>query len=170
MKKKASVYGERPLGKIDVEYTIPKLSKPKMREWESGGKRDTEVGKLDFEGFLSPLVLMRYAKYMHKHRKMKDGSYRDSDNWQKGFGSLSEHFKVCMKSLFHHFMDMWMAHRGHESRDGMEDAICGLLFNAMGYLHRILECKLENCGDIDDLKKIPGSRIGELENNAKNTM
>lgn len=141
-----------------------------IREWESGGKRDTEEGKLDFEGFLSPLVIQRYAEYMNKHRTMADGSLRDSDNWQKGFGSLTEHFKVCMKSLFRHFMDMWSAHRGYESREGMEEAICGILFNVMAYLHRILEFKIPTTKEyftmqeyIKDIKSIPGSKAGELE-------
>jgi len=114
-----------------------------IREWESGGKRDTEDGKLDFEGFFSPIVLRRYAIYMNKHRVMANGSMRDSDNWQKGFGSLNEHFRVCMKSLWRHFMDMWSAHRGYESRNGMEDAICGVMFNSMSYLHEILKFKGE---------------------------
>ena len=67
-----------------------------IREWESGGKRDTDEGKLDFEGFLSPLVLKRYAQYMHPNRKMKDGSIRKSDNWQLGFGICEEHAQTCM--------------------------------------------------------------------------
>ena len=149
----------------------------KIRTWDSGGKRDTEEGKLDYEGFLSPLVLQRYAEYMNKHRTMPDGSVRAGDNWQKGFGTLSEHFGTCMKSLFRHFIDMWSAHRGYESRDGMEDAICGIIFNAMAYLHRILVFKIPTTKEyftmqeyIKELETVSGSKTGELENNAKNTM
>lgn len=112
-----------------------------IRTFETGATRDTEEGKLDFEGFLSPIVIERYAQYMHKHRKQSDGKLRDSDNWQKGFGSLAEHFRVCMKSLCRHFMDMWLAHRGYESRNGMEEALCGVMFNSMAYLHQILKEK-----------------------------
>ena len=70
----------------------------KIREWDSGGKRDTDENKLDYEGFFSPLVLKRFAQYMQPNRKMKDGSIRDSDNWQKGFGNLEEHSKTCLPS------------------------------------------------------------------------
>ena len=106
-----------------------------MREFESGATRDTDESKLDYEGFLSPLVIQRYAQYMHKHRKQADGKLRDSDNWQNLFGE--NHYDVCMKSMHRHFMDLWLFHRGYQGRDDIEEAICALLFNAMAYLHKI---------------------------------
>ncbi len=54
------------------------------REFISGATRNSEEGKLDYEGFLSPLALARYAQYMHRHRELEDGTLRASDNWQKG--------------------------------------------------------------------------------------
>jgi len=102
-----------------------------MRTFQTGATRDTEQGKLDYEGFLSPLVLQGFAKYMHKHRIQADGTMRDSDNWQKHFGD--DHYAVCMKSLWRHFHDLWMEHRGFESREGVEDAINGIMFNIMAY-------------------------------------
>lgn len=111
----------------------PKTNKHKIRMFgEDGATRDTNKGKLDFEGFLSPIVLERYAKYMDEHRKQTDGKLRESDNWQKGMPK-----PVYMKSMWRHFMDIWMEHRGYKSRDGMEDALCGMLFNAMGYLYEL---------------------------------
>jgi len=104
-----------------------------MRQFKSGATRDNEESKLDYEGFLSPIVLERYAQYMHKHRVQADGKLRDSDNWQKGMP-----LEAYMKSGWRHFMDWWKEHRDLESRDGIEDAICGLLFNAMGYLYELL--------------------------------
>jgi hypothetical protein len=35
-------------------------------------------------------------------------------------------------------MDWWMEHRGYSSREGVEEALCALMFNVMGYLHEIL--------------------------------
>lgn len=105
-----------------------------VREFETGAKRDLDVSKLDYEGFLSPLVLKRYAEYMHANRAMRDGSLRDSDNWQKGIPP-----EAYAKSGFRHFMDWWMEHRGHPTDEGLELALCGLLFNAMGYLHEHLK-------------------------------
>jgi len=107
-----------------------------MREFDTGATRNTEEGKYDYEGFISPLVIERFAEYMHKHRFQADGKVRESDNWQKGMP-----LEVFMKSAWRHFMDWWMEHRGHESREGLEDALCGLLFNLSGYLHETLKDK-----------------------------
>lgn len=46
-----------------------------------------------------------------------------------------------MKSGCRHFFDWWLEHRGHKSREGLENALCGLLFNTMGYLHEYLKDK-----------------------------
>lgn len=111
-----------------------KDKKPKIRQFDTGATRDVETDKLDYEGFLSPIVLERYAQYMHKHRLQPDGSMRDSDNWQKGIPK-----NVYMKSGSRHYMDWWKEHRGYKSRDGVEDALCALIFNAMGYLFETLK-------------------------------
>jgi len=50
-----------------------------MREFKTGANRNSEEGKLDYEGFLHPLVIEEFAKYMHKHRHLEDGTLRDSD-------------------------------------------------------------------------------------------
>jgi len=113
-----------------------------MRQFKSGATRDNDENKYDYEGFLSPLVLQSYGAYMHKHRKQANGKLRDSDNWQKGFGD--KHFDVCMKSLWRHFMDMWLEHRGQKSREGIDDAIMGILFNTMAYAHMLFVNRLKN--------------------------
>jgi hypothetical protein len=81
-------------------------------------------------------VIERFGEYMNKHRKMEDGSLRDSDNWQKGIG-----LDVYMKSSWRHFFDIWKEHRGIPSKEGLQDACCALLFNIMGYLHETLKEK-----------------------------
>lgn len=110
----------------------------KMRQFETGATRDDDEDKFDYEGFLSPLVLIRYGQYMQKHRKQADGKLRDSDNWQKGIP-----IKQYMKSKWRHFMATWIAHRfsgvddlGYEE---MEESLCAELFNTMGMLHEILK-------------------------------
>lgn len=116
-----------------------------LRTFSSGATRDTAEGKYDPEGFLSPLVIDRFCEYMHKNRIQADGTLRDSDNWQSGMG-----FPVFMKSTWRHFLDMWKLHRGirviREEKGetievDMEDALCGLMFNVMGYLHETLQAK-----------------------------
>lgn len=106
-----------------------------LRKFSTGASRDSEEGKLDFEGALSPIVLKRFAEYMLCHTK-QGKEIRSSDNWQKGMSKES-----YMKSGWRHFHDWWMEHRGYKSREGLEDAICGVIFNSMGYLFEILKEK-----------------------------
>ena len=105
-----------------------------MRQFETGATRDSDTNKLDYEGFLSPLVLQRFAEYMQENRVQADGKLRDSDNWQKGIPKAQ-----YMKSLYRHFMDMWLCHRGYEAREDIERSMCAVLFNTMGYLHEHLK-------------------------------
>jgi len=107
------------------------------RYFEGGAYRDEDASKLDFEGYLSPIVLQAYGQYMKKHQVQSDGQIRESDNWQAGFGD--KHLDVCMKSAWRHFHDLWMEHRGYKSRDGIDEAINGLLFNIMAYYKKVLE-------------------------------
>lgn len=123
---------------------------PLIREFTTGATRNTDEGKLDYEGFLSPLVLERYAQYMDSHRKQADGVLRDSDNWQKGMPRAA-----YMKSLWRHFMDVWTLWRSPEPRlvgpawNTMQDALCAVLFNVMGLLHELLIGR--------DVKELPDS-------------
>jgi len=105
-----------------------------MRTFETGATRSDNKERLDYEGFLSPLVLKRYAEYLHKHRRQADGTLRASDNWQKGIP-----IEVYMKSKWRHFMSTWLWFR--EGGDGAEESLCAELFNTMGMLHEILRGK-----------------------------
>ncbi len=98
-----------------------------MRHFESGATRDRDENKLDFEGFLSPLVLERYAEYMHRHRFQADGEIRASDNWQKGIPT-----EAYMKSMWRHFFDVW---KGYRKSENVQEELCALLFNVKGMLH-----------------------------------
>ncbi len=108
----------------------------KIRTFETGATRSDEDGRLDYEGFLSPLVLKRYAQYMHKHRKQADGRLRDSDNWQKGIPMME-----YMKSKWRHLMSTWSWLRNDlcSPREDIEESLCAELFNTMGMLHEILK-------------------------------
>jgi len=102
----------------------------KIREFASGATRDTDEGKLDFDGFFSPTVLVHFAEYMHRHRTQSDGSLRDSDNWQAGIPR-----DAYMKSMWRHFFDVWAMHHDRECGDGDRlEALCALLFNVQGML------------------------------------
>lgn len=112
------------------------MSDGKIRKFETGATRDANNNKLSYEGFFSPIVLQAFAEYMHKHRSMPDGSFREPDNWQKTYGE--NHYATCMDSLLRHVMDLWLEHRGFKSREGVEDALCGILFNTMAYYYKLL--------------------------------
>ena len=102
-----------------------------MREFETGATKSSDVGKVDLEGFLSPMALRSYGEYMLKHQKQADGEMRESDNWQHGIP-----MDVLMKSMFRHFHDVWSMHRdGFDYDEIMEDALCALFFNVQAMLH-----------------------------------
>jgi hypothetical protein len=125
-----------------IDETFPKEGRVKstkegqIRTFESGATRDIDQNKPDYEGFLSPYVIKRFGKYMHKHRKQSDGSLRDSDNWQRGIP-----LEQYMKSGKRHFIEWWATHRGLPPEEELEDTLCALLFNVSGYLHEILKKK-----------------------------
>ena len=107
------------------------------RTFDTGASRNSDEGRLDYEAFLSPLVLKKYAEYLHKHRYLEDGTIRDGDNWQRGM-PIGEY----MKSKFRHFMDIWHWIRGWPIDSDIEDALCGDMFNTMGMLHEIEKEKI----------------------------
>ena len=116
----------------------------KTRTFDGGATRNSEEDKLDYEGFLSDLVIERYAQYLHSHRALEDGTLRDSDNWQRGMP-----LSVYMKSAWRHLVAWWSFHRmqfrgRYPNHKLLEDAICGVIFNASGYLHELLVEPREN--------------------------
>lgn len=107
-----------------------------MRSFSTGATRSSSDGKPDYEGYLSPLVIERFGKFMLKHQVQPDGTYRPSDNWQKGIP-----LKEYAKSLWRHFLDFWRVHRGWnvEKTEDVEETLCAIIFNASGYLHEYLK-------------------------------
>lgn len=109
---------------------------PIMRKFETGATRSSDVGKLDYEGCLSPEVLEMFATYMNRHCTQADGAPRASDNWKKGMPR-----EKYMKSLLRHIWDAWKIHQGLQVVDShtgtvvtIDDALCAALFNVQGYL------------------------------------
>ena len=105
------------------------------RQFNTGATRDSDDGKLDYEGFLSPVVLQRYAEYMHgcRLRNIPEGqTIRSSDNWTKGIPK-----EQYLKSGLRHVMDVWITWR--QTGKVNQDAVCAILFNFMGFLHEDLK-------------------------------
>lgn len=110
-----------------------------MRTFDTGATRSPLGDKLEYAGFLSPLVLKRFAEYMHKHRAQADGTIRDSRNWQKGIPLSSYE-----DSLIRHVIDVWLWCEGLDCEiednieDNIEDVLCAVIFNAQGMLFELL--------------------------------
>ncbi len=77
---------------------------------------------------------------MHEHRKQSDGALRPGDNWQKGIPRVE-----YAKSLIRHMIDFWLTERGHGNlaRADMQETLCSIMFNVMGYLFEMLNEKPE---------------------------
>src|SRR5437867_2205949 len=82
-----------------------------MRKFETGATRDSDAGKIDNEGFLSPSVLRELGVYITKHGIQADGKVRESDNWMKGIP-----LKEYMKSLLRHAMEQPQVHHVPQER------------------------------------------------------
>lgn len=111
-----------------------------VQKFDTGATRSADEHKFDYEGFINPEVLYRYGQYMHEHRTQRDGSLRDSDNWQKGI-PLAKY----VKSLVRHVIDLWRMNRGYEvinpdtnKPHTPDELCCAIMFNSMGYLKEFL--------------------------------
>ena len=128
----------RSLEMPDVINGVPQTDDGTMRTFESGATRDTNDGKLNFAGFLSLPALTQYAKYMSMNRLQSDGGIRDADNWKAGFPIES-----YVESAFRHYLDWLKYHQSDNRTPEMNNegiaAVCGLIFNAMGFLHEWLK-------------------------------
>lgn len=112
----------------------------RVEAFATGATRESDTDKLDYEGFLDPAVLRRYAEYMHRHRKQADGTMRGSDNWQAGMPRGR-----YIKSLLRHVFELWLWWRGspieqRTERDSqnVEEVLCAVIFNAQGLMREIL--------------------------------
>jgi hypothetical protein len=111
-----------------------------LHKFDTGATRTPPEGKLEYRRHLSPTALRRYVEFMHMARIQPDGALREPDNWKKGIPIDS-----YMDSLARHYMETWLLHDGQEVTNEkgemvtLEMALCGILFNTLGYLHEILK-------------------------------
>jgi hypothetical protein len=129
--------GNGPMG-IDVPDYKPggvnymNANEKALREFETGATRSSDLGRIDPEAALSPLVIERYNEYILKHRRQADGALRDMDNWQKGIP-----LAVYFKGLWRHMLHAWQRHRGWTVVDpkaavDIQEDLCAIIFNAQG--------------------------------------
>jgi len=102
------------------------------RTFSTGATRDTDTDKVSYR-CLSPLVLARYARYMHecRTRNVPDGqTTRAPDNWAQGMPR-----QAYMDSLLRHVVELWTL---YNAGIVSEDACSAVMFNVMGLLHEQL--------------------------------
>lgn len=125
--------------------TVKASTTTATRVFATGATRDANSNKLAFEGFIDPIVLRRFAEFMHSKRTANvpaGQTLRDPDNWQKGIPN-----DAYADSGVRHAMEWWSQHRGYEVRDekgtvmDLEEVLCALLFNDMGYLRNLLRAR-----------------------------
>lgn len=120
---------------VGIETAMSSEPSDDTRVFQTGATRGKDDNKLDFEGFISPRVLWRYAEYMHECRLRNvppGAAIRSSDNWQKGIPT-----DAYIKSLIRHTMEVWGSHRGAMPEVNSANYIrtlCAIMFNAMGLI------------------------------------
>jgi hypothetical protein len=111
----------------------------KYRLSDSGASRDESYDKLDYHKFNHPIVEWIFAQYMHQHRKLRDGSLRDGDNWQKGFP-----IDWILGSARRHMVDWELLEKGYEVLERGEqvdliETLCAIRFNVNARLLELLK-------------------------------
>ena len=112
-----------------------------MRKFETGATRDEEIGKYDFEGFLAPTVLVRFAEYMHKHRIQADGNIR-----------AIEFVKEAGKQLLNELQ------YGESSHDELHTKLID------GYMTKIYKADFETKIELNHFTESRGTVVSNLEN------
>lgn len=124
------------IAEMERKHIAEMFAEPEVRVFESGATRSPLGNKLQYEGYLNPLVLKRFAEYMKKHQTQSNGEQRAADNWQKN---------IPLESLYdskvRHDMDVWLYARGYEEEmeEDIEEALCAVMFNTMAILKQVIE-------------------------------
>ena len=113
-----------------------RFEEEKLRTFETGATRDQNETKPDYTGFLSPLVIAEFGRYMNRHRVQPDGTLRAANNWKLGIP-----FDAYLESGWRHYLDWWTIHQypDNMSIDDLKETLCAMLFNVQGYLHELLK-------------------------------
>ena len=156
-----------------VEYHAPRCSREAKHFEQSGsntvrfatGATRSAENLFDPEGFISPVVLASFSRYMMTHRVQKDGKVRASDNWTKGMPTSRAY-----RSLTRHFLDLWLMKRGYkpESADcqTMEDALHAMFFNIMVILKNRIDNNHHEEGDSESNGSSKGVPVAGLADQA----
>lgn len=105
----------------------------KIRKFKTGATRNTNEDKLEIHRFLCAECIKIWCEYMHKHRK-QGKNIREPDNWKKKIPN-----EELLASATRHWHDWWLEDTGFKSREGLNDALCGVIFNTLARLHSLHE-------------------------------
>jgi len=153
-------------GKVHGPYKTHKTGETNKGNWRDNyswqvhGQPATEVARLIFPyldirraarmmevfgicrvqspAFMPSDVIKEFGRYMLEHQIQTDGVTRSSNNWKKGIP-----LEAYITSMWRHLQTIWLHHEGRAdlTEESLEDALCGALFNASGYLHELLKEK-----------------------------
>lgn len=112
----------------------PAVAPHPLRTFDGGAVRDNLDGKLNYRGFLDWGVIQEFGRYMERHRHLPNGGLRDWDNWKQGMPR-----QVYVESLARHALDVLLLFNGEgePTATSTEEALGGVLFNAMGLWREI---------------------------------
>ena|SRR5450631_3414633 len=121
---------------------------PDIRTFATGATRSPLADKLEYDGYLNPLVLKRFAEYMRKHQTQSNGERRASDNWQLNIPMASLH-----DSKKRHDHDVWLHIKGYpeEATESMEESLCAAIFGNMAMLKQVMEQSGRGTGGLQQL-------------------
>jgi len=128
-------------GDIVPHYDDPRTEHMLMRIFPTGATRDDNIGKLNPVRGLSIQVEECYLNYLGRHRRQKDGSLRDWDNWKRGID-----VEAYRESLSRHVRDAVRASMGLPVPEdaSLKDLLCAIRFNTDGWLFELLAAESGN--------------------------
>lgn len=115
---------------------LTEMRTAEIRTFDTGATRSALGNKLEYDGYLNPLVLKRFAEYMKKHQTQENGEQRAADNWQRNIPMKDLH-----DSKKRHDMDVWLYVKGYpeEATETLEESLCAAIFGNMAMLKQVME-------------------------------
>lgn len=112
-----------------------------MVGFTGGAMRSNGAARIDPLGYISPKAMQVYYDYMLRNQQLPDGRRRRSDNWKAGMPV--PRYATSLLRHTHDFHTQWDDLKHGSAPDDyatlqlMREALCGLVFNAMGMLHEM---------------------------------
>lgn len=120
-----------------------------MRKFSSGATRDSNDDKVDYLKITPAIIDHSFGQYMRRKRVQPDGSLRDFDNWQGGFGDTpEENARQCLDSIDRHVKDIALILDGYTVNErgtpiSLEDSWNAIRFGSQAGLFHFIKNRKE---------------------------